>query len=170
MKLIKNKSLHKLLFFSAFLAGALLISCGTTQTAAEKEQKALRIKEKIESFNFTFQANTVYPIRFKPIHLTTYYALKVSKDTVQAFLPYFGRAYSALLDPSDSGIEFLTTDFEYKVMEGNRSGNWSVVIKTNVKGRSLSLSLDAWENGKAQLIVNESDRQSISFDGIIADD
>ena len=169
MRLIKNKSLHILLFFSAFLAGTLLISCGTTQTAAEKEQKMLRIKEKIDSHTFTFNAETAYPMRFRPVHLTSSYDLKVSKDTLQVFLPYFGRAYVAPLDPTEGGIKFTSTKFEYSIAEGKRSGNWKVTIKTFAAGRSWLLFLDIWENGTARLMVNDAYRQSISFDGYIVD-
>jgi len=170
MKLIKNKSLQKLLLFSAFMAGTLLMSCGTTQTAAEKEQKALRIKEKVESPKFTFYAKTAYPMRFRPIHLTgSYYDLKVSKDTVSAYLPYYGRAYVAPLDPTEGGIKFTSTKFEYKVEKGKRSGNWKITINTLDTGRGLSLFLDVWDNGSARLNVIDPDRQTIFFEGSIED-
>lgn len=169
MKLIKNKSIQYLLIFSAFLAGIFLLSCGTTQTAAEREQKALRIKEKVESSTFTFKAETAYPVRFKPVHLTSEYDLKVSKDTVEAYLPYFGRAYVAPMYPSEGGIKFTSTNFEYNLEKGKRSGNWTVIIKTVVKGRRMSLFLDVWENGSARLIVDDPNRQSISFEGYIVD-
>jgi len=170
MKLIKNKSLQKLLLFSAFMAGTFLMSCGTSQTVAEKEQKALRIKEKVESPKFTFYAETAYPMRFRPIHLSgSYYDLKVSKDTVQAYLPYYGRAYVAPLDPTDGGIKFTSTKFEYKVEKGKRSGNWKITINTLDTGRGLSLFLDVWDNGSARLNVIDPDRQTIFFEGSIED-
>jgi hypothetical protein len=169
MRLIKNKSLHTLLLFSAFLTGTLLIGCGTTQTLAEKEQKALRIKEKVESFNFTFIAESAHPIKFRSIYLTSPYDLTVSKDTVRAFLPYFGQAYIAPIDPTEGGIKFTSTDFEHRVVKGKRPGNWRMTIKASVTGRSLTLYLDVWGNGTAQLIVNDPDKQSISFEGYIVD-
>jgi len=170
MKLIKNKSLQILLLFSAFMAGSLLTNCGTSQTAADKKQKALRIQEKIESPKFTFYAETAYPMRFSPIHLTgSYYDLKVSKDTVCAYLPYYGRVYVAPMDPTEGGIKFTSTKFEYKVEKGKRPGNWRITINTLDTGRGYSLSLDVWDNGSARLNVIDPDRQTIFFDGDIED-
>lgn len=169
MRLIKNKFLHTLLLFSILLAGTLILSCGSTLTAGQKAQKALRIKEKVESSDFTFKAETAIPTKFKPIHLTSSYELKVSKDMVTAYLPYFGRAYVAPIDPSEGGIKFTSTDFKYRFVYGKHPGNWKVTIKTSIKGRSMTLFLEVWENGTAQLTVDDPDRQTISFDGYIVD-
>lgn len=169
MKHIKNKSIHTLLLFSAVLAGTLIFSCSSTLTVGKKAQKALQIKEKVESGNFTFRAETAFPIRFKPIHLTSSYDLKVSKDTVSAYLPYFGRADVAPIDLSEGGIKFTSTDFKYRFVYGKHPGNWKVTIKTSVKGRSLTLFMEVWENGTAQLTVDDPDRQTISFNGYLLD-
>jgi hypothetical protein len=156
-----------LLSVSVCLAGAFLLGCGSTQTVAEKEQKALLIKEKVASCDFTFQASEANPMNFRQIHLTSDYDLRVSKDTVQAFLPYFGRAYVAPMDPSEGGFKFTSTRFEYSVAEGKRPGHWKVTIKTLDTFRQITLYLDIWENGTAQLNVNDPDRQAISFQGTI---
>ena len=46
---------------------------------------------------------------YRSIYLSPYYYLKVSKDTVVAYLPYFGRAYTAPADPTEGGIKFTST-------------------------------------------------------------
>ena len=160
MKINRSVSL-----LSALLAGVFLISCGSTKTTVEKEQKALRIREDVASSHFTFNATTAYPMNYKPIHLTSSYELKISKDTVKAYLPYFGRAYVAPVDPSESGIKFTSTRFEYKAIQGKRQGSWAVTIKTFDTDRSFTLYLDIWDNGSGQLRVSDPNRQSISFEG-----
>jgi hypothetical protein len=165
MYIIKRKSILRFLL----LTSSLLISCSTTQTAVEKAQKALRIEQKIQSSHFTFKAEYAHPISFQPIFLTTPYDLKVSKDTVQAYLPYFGRAYVAPMDPAQGGIEFTCTQFDYNVIKGKHHGNWIVTIKTSLPDRSLSLNINIWENGSARLTVEDPNRQSISFEGNIED-
>lgn len=158
-----------LLFSFIFAVGGFLIGCGSIQSVAEKQMKALRIKEKVESFNFTFNATAANPMTFSSVNLTSLYDLKVNKDTVQAYLPYFGRAYVAPMDPGEGGIKFTSTDFNHTVVEGKRQGSWKVTIKTLDANPDISLYLDVWDNGSAQLIVNDPNRQSISFQGYIVD-
>jgi hypothetical protein len=158
-----------LLMLTASMIVASLVSCGSTKTAEEKGQKAMQIMEKVKSGDFTFTAQSVNPMRFSPVHLTSTYDLKISKDTVTAYLPYFGRAYVAPMNPNEGGIKFTSTKFEYKVLSGKRKGNWTVKIITHDTDRSFSLYLNIWDNGSAQLIVNDPNRQSISFDGYIAE-
>lgn len=150
--------------FVAFLA---MTSCGSSQSAAQKQAKAQEIRQKIEDSRFTFNATYAYPTGFRSIYLSPYYNLKVSRDTVEAYLPYYGRAYTAPINPSEGGIKFTSTKFDYKVSEGKRKGSWIIAIKPNATERDLSLFLEIWENGSARLDVSSSDRQPISFQGEI---
>jgi len=147
----------------------MFMSCKSTQTVAQKEQKALRIQKMMESFDFTFNAEAAYPLADSPRPLTAAYSLKISKDTIKAYLPYFGRAYVAPIGSSENGIKFSNTEFKYNLEKGKKPGNWIVTIKTKMYNRSVVLTLDAWETGAAQLSVNDPDRQSITFSGKIAD-
>jgi len=160
-----KKSLLMLVFY-ILLTGSLLVSCGTAKTLAEKQQDALVIKGKVESFNFRYNANVALA-EGKTIHLNHSYNLTVSKDTVRAFLPFYGRMYSAPIDASENGIKFISTDFEYQVVAGKRPGTWIVSIKTADTGRSISLWLNVSDNGTAQLSVTDPNKAPISFDGYI---
>jgi len=164
---------NKLFLLSIVLIGTMLSSCSTTQTAAkkaeEKSQKALRIKEKLVSKAFTYNATFATPMASNTIHLTSSYYLKVSKDTVTAYLPYYGRAYTAPVNSSDNGIKFTSTKFSYEMLDGKRKGNWKINIKTLDTNGDISLHLDVWENGTAQVYIEDQKRQAISFDGEIED-
>lgn len=156
----------QLLFISSLIFTFIsLVSCGTTQSAAEKEAKAMEISEKVNVPNFTFNATYAYPTGFKAMYLSPYYTLKVSADSVQAYLPYYGRAYSAPMNPSEGGIKFISTNFDYKVDKGKKEGNWLVQIRTNDQNRDIVLNLDIWGNGSARLFVTDPNRQPISFQG-----
>jgi len=148
----------------------LLQSCSTIQTATQKEQKALRVKEQLASSDFTFCAMSANPMNFRTIHLTSYYDLKVSKDTIQAYLPYFGRAYTAPMDPAEGGIKFTSTCFDYSMVQGKHAGNWKITIKTHDTSRSFTLLVDIWDNGSAHLTVIDPNRQTISFQGNLVDE
>jgi len=162
--------MKKQIFYAAFIFFFGLIfqtACGTAQSAAEKKAKAAEIGQKINDFEFTFKATYAYPTGYRSIYLSPYYYLKVSKDTLVAYLPYYGRAYTAPMDPAEGGIKFTSTDFEYEVNKGKREGNWQVRIKTHDTDREIVLYVDIWENGSARLDVTDPNRQAISFQGNI---
>lgn len=145
----------------------LLWACGTTQSAAEQEQVAREIRHAVDVSTFTFDAAHAYPTGFKPVYLSSNYDVRVLPDTVKAYLPYYGRAYRAPLDPKEGGFHFTSTDFAYRVMPGNRQGNWIAEIEFMDQNRPLSFTFDIWENGTARLTVSDADRQPISFQGDI---
>ena len=97
-----NKKFSYLIgFLSIFL---LLWGCGSTQTAAEKEMFALALRKSLEEPYFRFEATHVYPMGFRPIYLSPYYDVEVSADTLKVYLPYYGRAYRAPMDPQEGGF------------------------------------------------------------------
>ena len=149
----------------AVLAG--LTACGAAQTAAEKEAVANEVSRRVNDFDFTFKATYAYPTGFKSIYLSPSYDVKVSPDTVQAYLPYYGRTYVAPMNPNEGGIKFTSTDFEYRVIPGKRKGNWQVNVRTRDTGREIFLYFDIWENGSTRLSVTDTNRQPIAFQGDI---
>lgn len=157
--------MKKTTFF--LFAVLLLTSCGTAQTAAEKSAKAAEIQNAVEAGNFTFKATYAYPASFRSVYLSPYYDVKVSSDTVQAYLPYYGRAYRAPMNPNEGGYRFTSTDFDYSVQQGRRGGNWQVQIRINDLNREVIFYFDVWDSGSARLNVSDADRQPIAFQGNI---
>lgn len=147
--------------------GLLFSGCGASQSATEKAQQAQFLSEQIKSFNFEFVATYAYPQNFRPIYLSSPYDVKVSPDTVQAYLPYYGRAFSAPMDPSEGGIKFTSTDFKYEIEKGRKAGNWIIKIITADTNRPFELNFNLWDNGSGSLNVQDRDRQSISFQGSV---
>lgn len=156
--------------FALLLSALVLHSCGTTQTTAEKEKLAADISSGVKIPDFTFKATYAYPTGYKSIYLSPYYDVKVSPDTVRAYLPYYGRAYRAPMNPNEGGYRFTSTDFNYRVQEGKKNGSWNVVVTIRDLNRPVTFSFDIWENGNAHLNINDTDRQPISFQGDVATD
>lgn len=161
---MKQSALHLIIVLSVVFG---LTACGTAQTAAEKEAVANEVNQRVNDFDFTFKATYAYPTGFRSIYLSPYYDVKVNPDTVRAYLPYYGRAYVAPMDPSEGGIKFTSTDFDYQVVPGRKRGNWQVNIRTRDTGREIFLYFDIWENGSTRLNVTDTNRQPISFQGDI---
>lgn len=125
----------------------------------------MELRESLAQPSFRFEANYVYPVGFRPIYLSPRYDVEVSSDTLKVFLPYFGRAYRAPMDPREGGFNITSTNFTYRYGPGNRPGNWFAHISIEDLDRPVTLSFDIWENGSTNLIVHDFNRQTISFRG-----
>jgi len=164
------KTLVKYLLACTVIFTGLTVSAPSSR-AQRQAAKAQDVKRMVENVNYVFKANYVSPQRGGSHMLTSDYDLKVSKDTLNVFLPYFGRAYVAPVDPTEGGIQFKTTKFDYKA-KTNKKGGWDVVITP--KGRNAAdmtdvqtFRLSITSSGYATLNVISSNRDPISFDGYI---
>ena len=161
MKAIYRNGVRLLMMF--FLAS--LVNNLTAQSTKPSEILTQRL---VDSQQYIFHAQTVSPMNGRQRFLTTDYTIKVSKDTIITDLPYFGRAYSAPINPSDGGIQFTSTSFEYKVTP-RKKGGWDITIQPKDARDVQQMILTIFDNGKADLRVNSNNRQPISFNGYITD-
>jgi hypothetical protein len=125
------------------------------------------VRQKVEGKQYTFIAQTANPMRGRNIQLTSLYDLRVSGDSVVAALPYFGRAFSAPVNPGDNGINFTSVNSEYK--STYRKKRWEISIKPKDSQTVTDMNLAIYPNGRAMLQVNSNNRQPISFNGILSD-
>lgn len=133
---------------------------------AAQEKDTERFEALISSKQFTFLAETAVPSSLRSRSLTFGYDLQVAPDSIISHLPYFGRAYSAPIDPSKGGIQFTSTNFSYQVEEKNKGG-WNVTIVLKDQGEVQQMYLNITENGYATLQVVSTNRQAITFHGRI---
>lgn len=152
-------------YLSLFLLFTILFSCKSAQ-GLSKEEKIQLIDEKVQTQQYTFEARQANPAYGNTIHLTSSYTLTVRPDSVIAYLPYFGRAYSAPNPGDEGGIKFVSTDFDYSVSEKEK-GVYKIAIGINDNPNNFDLSLLIGENGRGTLYVNQNNKQSISFYGDI---
>jgi hypothetical protein len=165
------KTLTGLFILFAVLGG---LSTANAQSSKKERNaaKAAAVTKMINDINYVFEANTANPQRGGQKQLTSEYDLKVTKDTVIAFLPYFGRAYLAP-DPgtTEGGIKFTTTNFSYSSKQ-SKNGNWNILIKPKDKNMTNwrdveQLILNISADGYALLQVISTHRDPISFNGYI---
>jgi hypothetical protein len=135
--------------------------------AQDEKDKQKDIKSLIESKHYVFKAQTALPARGRTRPLNTDFDLRVQGDTLISYLPYFGRAYSAPLNPSQGPLNFTSTDFDYKVADRKKAG-WNIDIRPKDVQDPRQMSLSVFENGTASLTVTSNNRQPISFNGYIA--
>jgi hypothetical protein len=119
----------------------------------------------IKTKEFVFKAQTVLPMTGMSRQLTSEYDVRFLGDSVVAYLPYFGRAYSAGYGEG-GGIDFTSTKFEYKVKE-RKKGGWDISIKPQDAKDVQALNFTISENGYASLQVTSNNRQPISYNGYV---
>jgi hypothetical protein len=161
-------SLTRLFLLLAVTAGCNVMAYAQDGTKSKKADKAALIQNIVEAQNYVFRAQMALPMSGRSRQLTSEYNLQVGRDTVVAYLPYFGRAYSAPIGNTDGGINFLSKDFDYQKNE-RKKGGWEIVIKPRdykeVQQMTLSISTD----GYASLQVTSTNRQPISFNGYVTE-
>ncbi len=156
------------LFLAIMLAGC----------ASSKNTTGADVENMLNEQRYTFVARTVIPTedsRYNPrfmfpngnnlYQLTSGYDLKVTRDSVTAWLPFFGRAYTAPLDPTKGGIKFTSTDFDYKKSMRKKNTEITITPKDVQDIRSVFISVSP--GGYAYVQVLSLNRTPISFNGII---
>jgi hypothetical protein len=154
-------------FWLAAVAALAVISLGTPVIAQKKASaQQLVIKNAVDSQQYIFVARYANPMQGGQRYLTTEYTVQVSKNSVVSFLPYFGVAYQAPINPAEGGIQFTSTAFDYTVKAGKRK-TWQVSIKPADAPEVQQLTLTIFNSGEASLQVISTNKQAISYNGYI---
>ena len=127
---------------------------------------AKQVDSLINNKHFTFKADRMTPQRGGQRFLTSEYFLRVNSDSLISALPYFGRAYTAPVNPEDAGYNFTSTNFTYSVVP-KKKGSYEVTINTKDKINTITFVLTVYNNGNAYLQVTNVNRQPISFSGYL---
>lgn len=139
--------------------------------AQKKQQKIDAVKKMMDNQNYVFMAQFANPMGFRTINLNYSYNVIVSKDSINSYLPYYGRAYVAPYnptDPSETGIQFKSKQFDYQANNSKKSG-WEITIVPHDIKETRKFIFNISDEGYATLSVTSNDRQSISFNGYITE-
>lgn len=164
----------------SILTAALILVAAQTFAQTDKETTLRIVKDK----TYTFVANTAIPmsntdinkvLNMMPgaqgggsINLTgSQYDVRITADSVIAYLPYYGRAFNAPMNPSEGGIKFTSKDFTYKESK-NKRGNYTIQINTkDTKQDNYNLTLSISTTGYASLTASSNNKQPIMFNGYL---
>jgi hypothetical protein len=139
-----------------FLAIASAPFCGYAQTS---------VKDMVNGKQFIFEAQSLVPLKGSTRTLTPGYTMKVKPDTIASDLPYVGRAFTAVYGSTDRGMKFTATKFEYTVKEKKKG--WTININTKEVSGSPRIIISVFDNGNARVVITSTDRESITYNGII---
>ena len=150
---------------SVFLLVVLLHSAFSASAQDSKDSLKTTTKDWVEQRNFVFVAERAVPMGKASRQLTSEYTLTVSGDTIDCYLPYYGRSYSAPIN-SEGGIKFKTTDAAFTISPKKKDG-WDVLIKPKEVPDVQELRLSVYSSGSATLQVSSTNRQMITFNGYV---
>jgi hypothetical protein len=158
--------------FTRLLVPLFLIIHGQGMGQSTADQKKIdeynQLKNRIESKQFYFHTQSATTQKGKTIQLTSEYFLKLNNDSLQADLPYYGRAYSAPYGSTDQALLFKTTEFKYSA-DSTKKGGWNILIEPkNVSGIS-KINMSVTSTGYCTTHIISNTRSAISFYGTIED-
>jgi hypothetical protein len=163
-KIMEAKYSHSVLKFTAIAIVLSLVFFQCSSSKKSAELNADDITGMVKDKDFTFIADRVNPLRGRSRQLTSEYDVTIKSDSLVSYLPYFGRAYQAPINPSEGGIHFTSTDFSYEV-NANKNNGWDVLIKPKDYREVQQFSFRIFENGSATLQVISTSKDPISFNG-----
>lgn len=164
-----------------------LIALGLIAFTANAQTDKASTTRIVEAKNFIFAATSAIPLNSSDvnnvlsrmsgpatagmINLTGgSYDLKITADSIVAYLPFYGRAYSAPygIDNTESGYKFTSKKFNYESKKGKKRG-WDVFIQTNDVKDNVRMNLSISESGYATLTVTSVNKQSITYNGYLSE-
>lgn len=147
---------------------------GFSQEKNRRELKAERSTEKqklvetmVNAREFVFNAHRAMPQGYRSMDLTTNPgSVEFHPDMIKSYLPYFGRATSAVAySANDGGIKFEGKPKEYTVTAKKKGYQVNAVVEGPDDVYRLSLFVGS--GGSALLTVISNNRSTISYDGEI---
>lgn len=141
----------------------LLSSCKSQELSPKDLIKSNEISEAVTVHKYIFKPTSATPASYRMIDLQPGYYLEISGDSIIADLPYYGRSYTAPIDPTEIGIKFISTNSEYNIKE--KKDGWDVTIKPKDTNKNLELYLSIGKTGYSSLRVFDTNRQNISYYG-----
>ncbi len=166
----------KKIFISTVLLVFVTIVSGQTKSDKKKikkekaEKEYVAIKKMIDSKAFVFEGDWANPTRGTMINLignANY--LKISKDSVDVYLPYFGVLHSAVNYGSGGGLKFNTLFKNYSVKYNDKKKRVRIKFESKNKSELFNMMLDVYGGGSASLSVSGSHRNSISYNGVVSE-
>ena len=149
-------------------AAIFLSACSASSSSAKKEKAAADFEHTaalIESGSYLFTARSASSAGGKSIQLTTIYTMKAKEGKYEAYLPYFGRAYSAGYGNS-GGIEFNGEPEDLQVSRNENKSSISVDFTIQADNDKYTVKLNVGSSGFGNLAISSQKRQTITYSGL----
>jgi len=156
---------------SALITAAIFLSaCSASSSTAKNELKAAEFEQTaslIESGSYQFTVRSATPSGGKTIQISSEYTMKAKDGNYEAYLPYFGRAYSATYG-GNQGVEFKgePEDLEYTRKDNKNKVSLSFTISAD--SEKYTVNLEVGGSGYGTLVISNPRKQPISYYGQVS--
>lgn len=163
---MKNILIITLLMFSVVFVNAQEAKKKTKkQKRAEREAiKIAETKTMIENKAFIFIPTQALPTGMKSVMLTSSFDAKIENDTIDCYLPFYGRAFTAEYGGNDSPMFFNQRLLKYSTEE-LKKGGWMIKFDVKNKNNLINFTFQIGETGSTSLSVTSANRAPISYFG-----
>ena len=163
--------IHKILFSALFffiLGNAIAQEMSTKAKSNIESTETGRIDILLNSKNFEFIANTVYPSGGPSKNLVgSEYSITFTPEMIVSNMPFYGRAHSTIAMAQDTGMRFKGIP-EKLVIEKNLKG-YEILSKVQDENDNFSISMSVSESGYATLTIKSNNRGTISYYGEVVE-
>lgn len=158
----------RIFFFMLWMLAVATTGNGQELSRKERQvQKEEEIRQLIESQEFCFIARSVTPMAGPRIDLTSRYDLAVDSTRVEAWLPFFGRAYRAEYGGGEGGIKFKEEAEEIDIQYNKRKKIYRISMNVDTDKDNYRVLITAGLSGYADVNITSNNRQSVSYYGVI---
>jgi hypothetical protein len=160
------------IFMVLFLSVVITPIFSKEQTRGEqKDKKKLeqlgQVEMMINAREFVFIPRIVLPTGMKPVNVAVnQYSIKFQPNFIDSYMPFFGRAYSAVGYGNDTGLTFKGKPEKFEIEKSRKTFQINVVVKGGNDIFRLFLSIGF--EGSASLSISSDNRSTISYQGEIS--
>lgn len=91
--------------------------------------------------------------------------IKLNPETIDIYLPYFGTRQISGGLPGNTGIVAEDAHYTLRSSNNDKEGQRNITVQTASNGESYTISIRLFAQGKATVVVNTTQRQSIRYVG-----
>jgi hypothetical protein len=136
----------------------------------KKEEQYQDLLRLINTQQYAFRGDKALPQSGPQIDLTTRdNFLRIDGENAVAYLPYFGRAYSAGYSSGDGGVEFDGPVETFDVNKNDKKRRITIDFEVKGSDDTFRCTLTVSGNRSASLTVISNKRQAIRYTGVISE-
>ena len=155
----------KTLILCIFAAVISAVSCGTAMTAEELAAKEALVEAAVNNHDFTFEVDTVYPMKGPSRISSDGYTLSVYDGVANTHLPFFGEVFMAEYGSADGGITL--EDVPVQVNVTKVKNKYVLEFSGTRKFEKFQFILTVFPNGTADLSCTSNLRSTMRYSGFL---